>query len=174
QQRTRCQQPPQPHGTEPVCPQGKLRLEHGKHQYERPDPLDIAADPYDSKPDVAHKASSFYRIAFPSCFSASARLSISILDTPCSCMVTPYSMSASSMVPRRCVMTMNCVESVSRRMYCANRATLTSSSAASISSSTQNGVGRSLSIAKYSAIATNAFSPPESRVSVLTEDRKTT
>ena len=34
---------------------------------------------------------------------------VSIRLTPFSCMVTPYSTSASSMVPRRWVMTINCV-----------------------------------------------------------------
>ena len=47
-------------------------------------------------------------------------------------MVTPYKTSAASIVPRRWVMTMNWVWSVMRRRYCAYRATLTSSSAASI------------------------------------------
>ena len=42
-------------------------------------------------------------------FAISLRLMVRILETPCSCMVTPYSTSASSMVPRRWVMTMNCV-----------------------------------------------------------------
>ena len=36
-----------------------------------------------------------------SSFSTSLRLMVSMRVTPCSCMVTPYSTSASSMVPRR-------------------------------------------------------------------------
>ena len=51
-----------------------------------------------------------------------------------------------------------------RRMYSAYRVTFASSSAASISSMTQNGVGRTFKIAKYSAIATKAISPPESKL----------
>ena len=43
-------------------------------------------------------------------------LMVSTLLTPRSCIVTPYSTSAASIVPRRCVMTMNCVFSVMRRM----------------------------------------------------------
>ena len=47
------------------------------------------------------------------------------------------------------------------------RTTLASSSAASISSITQNGVGCTFRMAKYSAMATNAFSPPDSSVMVF-------
>ena len=61
-------------------------------------------------------------------------------------------------------MTINCVLAHIFRIYSAKRITFASSSAASISSITQNGVGRTLSIAKYRAIATNAFSPPDSRL----------
>ena len=50
-------------------------------------------------------------------FAMSFRLMVRILLTPFSCMVTPYSTSASSMVPRRWVMTMNCVLPVRARMY---------------------------------------------------------
>ena len=42
-----------------------------------------------------------------SSFAMSFKLMVRILDTPFSCMVTPYSTSASSMVPRRWVMTIN-------------------------------------------------------------------
>ena len=51
--------------------------------------------------------------AKPSFFAISAVFNSSNLDTPFSCMVTPYSTSASSMVPRRWVMTINCVLSLS-------------------------------------------------------------
>ena len=71
------------------------------------------------------------------------------------------------MVPRRWVMAMNWVLPLMRRMYRANRVTLASSRAASISSMTQKGVGRTLRMAKYRAMATKAFSPPESREMVL-------
>ena len=52
------------------------------------------------------------------------------------------------MVPRRWVMTMNWVLSAMERMYRAKRTTLASSRAASISSMTQNGVGRTFKMAK--------------------------
>ena len=52
-------------------------------------------------------------------------------------------------------------------MCSAKRMTFASSSAASISSMTQNGVGRTLMMAKYSAMATKAVSPPESSESVV-------
>ena len=47
------------------------------------------------------------------------------------------------------------------------RQTLDSSSAASISSMTQNGVGCTFRMAKYRAMATKAFSPPDSSVMVF-------
>lgn len=47
--------------------------------------------------------------AKPSFFAISAVFNSSNLDTPFSCMVTPYSTSASSMVPRRWVIKMNWV-----------------------------------------------------------------
>ncbi len=50
-------------------------------------------------------------------FAMSFRLMVRILLTPFSCMVTPYSTSASSMVPRRWVMTINWVFPASPRMY---------------------------------------------------------
>ena len=63
----------------------------------------------------AHKkASYYYEIKSALTFSRSRR---KILETPSSCMVTPYSTSAASMVPRRWVMTMNWVFSVIRRRY---------------------------------------------------------
>ena len=45
------------------------------------------------------------------------RSSFNIFETPSSCMVTPYSTSAASMVPRRWVITINWVLSVIRRRY---------------------------------------------------------
>ena len=47
------------------------------------------------------------------------------------------------------------------------RTTLLSSKAASISSMTTKGVGRTFKIAKYRAMATKAFSPPDSRVMIF-------
>ena len=76
--------------------------------------------------------------------------------------VTPYRASADSMVPRLWVMTMNWVRSASSRRASVNRPTFASSSAASTSSSTQNGAGRTSSIANSSATAVSARSPPES------------
>ena len=55
--------------------------------------------------------------AKPSFFAISAVFNSSNLDTPFSCMVTPYSTSASSMVPRRWVIKMNWVFLVIRRTY---------------------------------------------------------
>src|SRR6266581_1492782 len=60
-----------------------------------------------------------------------------MVETPGSCMVTPYTASAACMVRGLWVMTMNCVRSLnsaSRRTY---RPTLASSSGASTSSSRQ-------------------------------------
>lgn len=55
--------------------------------------------------------------AKPSFFAISAVFNSSNLDTPFSCMVTPYSTSASSMVPRRWVIKINWVFLVIRRTY---------------------------------------------------------
>ena len=55
--------------------------------------------------------------AKPSFFAISAVFNSSNFDTPFSCMVTPYSTSASSMVPRRWVIKMNWVFLVIRRTY---------------------------------------------------------
>lgn len=55
--------------------------------------------------------------AKPSFFAISAVFNSSNLDTPFSCMVTPYNTSASSMVPRRWVIKMNWVFLVIRRTY---------------------------------------------------------
>ncbi len=55
--------------------------------------------------------------AKPNFFAISAVFNSSNLDTPFSCMVTPYSTSASSMVPRRWVIKMNWVFLVIRRTY---------------------------------------------------------
>ncbi len=71
------------------------------------------------------------------------------------------------MVPRRWVMTINWVFSATPRIYRAKRATLASSKAASISSMTTKGVGRTFKMAKYRAMATKAFSPPDSRVMIF-------
>ena len=66
------------------------------------------------------------------------------------------------MVPRLCVIIINCVFFVNFWRYPAKRPTLESSSAASISSRRQNGEGFRFWIAKRSAMAVSAFSPPES------------
>src|SRR5258708_24230438 len=69
------------------------------------------------------------------------------LETPASCMVTPYMAWAASMVRLEWVMTTNCVSvaiSASRRV---RRPMLASSRGASTSSSTQNGLGWYLKIA---------------------------
>ena len=76
--------------------------------------------------------------------------------------VTPYSASAASIVPRLWVMTMNWVWWARLRSASANRPMFASSSAASTSSSTQNGTGRTSSIANSSATAVSARSPPDS------------
>ena len=44
--------------------------------------------------------------------SKSSNLTEASFETPDSCIVTPYNTSASSIVPRRCVITMNCVRFV--------------------------------------------------------------
>src|SRR5439155_206385 len=76
-------------------------------------------------------------------------------------------MSAASIVPRLCVMTTNCVRSVSSRSAWVNRPTFRSSSAASTSSRTQNGAGFTRRIARRSAVAVSARSPPDSCASEL-------
>ena len=67
------------------------------------------------------------------------------------------------MVGLRWVMTMNCVSLENFCKYFAKRSTLASSSAASISSRIQKGMGRDFKMAKRMAIAVKARSPPESR-----------
>ena len=94
--------------------------------------------------------------------SSSSRSTDTSVDTPFSCMVIPYSLSAAVMVPLLWVMTINCVFFVNLCRYCAKRPTLLSSSAASISSRRQNGDGFRFWIANSRAIAVSAFSPPES------------
>src|SRR5437773_412418 len=66
------------------------------------------------------------------------------------------------MVPRLCVMTTNWVVAARARRASANRPMLASSSAASTSSRTQNGTGRTSSIANSRATAVRARSPPDS------------
>ena len=81
---------------------------------------------------------------------------------PFSSIVIPYTVSAASIVPFLCVITKNCDALLNFFRYSANLYTFTSSSAASISSNMQNGAGFIFSIANSSAIAVNAFSPPDS------------
>ena len=76
-------------------------------------------------------------------------------------MVIPYSLSACSIVPLLCVITMNCVLFVSLFRYFAKRDTFPSSRAASISSNRQKGEGFRLWIANNRAIAVKDFSPPD-------------
>src|SRR5204863_367608 len=70
--------------------------------------------------------------------------------------------SATSIVPRLWVITMHWVRDDSSRRASVKRPMFASSSAASTSSSTQNGTGRTSSIANSSATAVSARSPPES------------
>ena len=63
-------------------------------------------------------------------------------ETPVSSTVTPYIVSATSIVPLRCVTTMNCVCSANSCRKRPKRMTFASSSGASISSSTEKGDGR--------------------------------
>ena len=74
--------------------------------------------------------------------------------------MTPYIDSAASIVPFLCVITKNCVSFENFFKYSANLYTLTSSKAASISSSIQNGAGFIFNIANNNAIAVSDFSPP--------------
>ena len=83
------------------------------------------------------------------------------MDTPFSCIVIPYSLSAAANVPLLWVITMNWVFFVSLCRYFAYLSTLLSSSAASISSSKQNGDGLRFCIANKRHIAVSAFSPPD-------------
>ncbi len=78
-------------------------------------------------------------------------------------MVTPKRISAFSMVGFLCVITINCVSAENFFKYFAYLATFASSSAASISSSTQKGIGRIPIIANKIAIAVSARSPPDKR-----------
>ena len=75
------------------------------------------------------------------------------VETPFSCMVIPYKRSAAFIVPRLCVIIINCVFFVNFCKYDAKRPTFESSSAASISSRRQNGDGFRFWIAKRRAIA---------------------
>ena len=62
-----------------------------------------------------------------------------IFDTPASSNVTPYMVSADSIVPLRCVTTTNCVFSENRLRKRPKFAIFVSSSGASISSNTEKG-----------------------------------
>ena len=73
--------------------------------------------------------------------SPSIRFTDTRVDTPFSCIVIPYRISAASIVPFLWDMTMNCVSLVSLFRYFANLLTFESSRAASISSRRQNGDG---------------------------------
>src|SRR5690625_4210652 len=83
------------------------------------------------------------------------------LETPDSCIVTPYKTSASSIVPLRWVITINCVSELCNFTYFAKRITFASSKAASTSSRTQNGTGLTRKIENSKEMAVNALSPPD-------------
>ena len=89
--------------------------------------------------------------------SNDSNLTLTSFETPDSCIVIPYSVFAYSIVFFLCVIIINCVFSCSRFTYCPKLSTFTSSSAASTSSSTQNGTGRDFNIANNSDIAVNVF-----------------
>ena len=78
----------------------------------------------------------------PESLSSSSSRTDSRRETPDSSTVTPYIVSATSIVPLRCVTTMNCVCSANSCRKRPKRMTFASSSGASISSSTENGDGR--------------------------------
>src|SRR6185437_8461451 len=85
-------------------------------------------------------------------------------DTPGSCMVTPYTASADSVVVRGlCVITMNCVFALNSFSILTNRPMFASSSGASTSSMRQNGLGFIRNIPNRRDRATSARSPLESR-----------
>ena len=78
-------------------------------------------------------------------------------DTPGSCIVTPVSCLAISIVTLLCVMNTNWTFSDISLTMSQNRATLASSSGASTSSSRQNGAGFSSKIAKYECHGRQGF-----------------
>ena len=85
------------------------------------------------------------------------------LEIPASCIVTPKSVSAISIVSLLWVITRNWVSLLIDLIFCKYRPKLTSSKGASTSSSRQKGLGWNSKIAKSRLIAVNAFSPPESK-----------
>src|SRR5205807_7294107 len=84
-----------------------------------------------------------------------------ILETPGSCMVTPYITGATLMVFLLCVMMMNWVCTAISRINSVNRPILASSRGASTSSRIQNGLGWYWKMPTSSASAVSAFSPQE-------------
>src|SRR5215831_18520977 len=84
------------------------------------------------------------------------------LDTPGSCIVTPYSTGAMLIVFLLCVMSTNCVCTLISFTSSVKRPTLASSRGASTSSRMQNGLGAYWNIPTSSASAVSAFSPPDS------------
>ena len=95
---------------------------------------------------------------------ASEGLTLTNLVTPFCCIVAPYKRSHSSIVPSRCVTTINCVVFENSFKYLANLSTLAISNAASTSSKIHIGTGRTFKIANKHEIAIKAFSPPENNV----------
>ena len=93
----------------------------------------------------------------------SSNFTLTSLDTPDSCIVIPYKTSAYSIVFFLWVITINCVFSLNSFKNLPKLSTFTSSSAASTSSSIQNGTGLVSSIANNSDIAVKVFSPPDSK-----------
>src|SRR5262249_46959341 len=84
------------------------------------------------------------------------------LETPGSCMVTPYITAATALVFLLWVMMMNWVSTAMSLINSVKRPMLASSRGASTSSRMQNGLGWYLKIPTSNARAVRAFSPPES------------
>src|SRR5699024_4467076 len=97
----------------------------------------------------------------------SSNLTDTSLETPDSCIVTPYNASASSIVPFRCVITINCVSSLNSCRKLANRSTFASSNAASTSSKIEKGTDRTYNMANNIAMAVSDLSPPDNNPNVF-------
>src|SRR5213594_977075 len=100
-------------------------------------------------------------------FNASSMSTATTRDTPRSCIVTPISWCAISMVILLWLMNRNWVSPDIFLTRSQKRSVLASSSGASTSSSRQNGAGFSWKKENTKAIAVSAFSPPESRWMVV-------
>src|SRR5690606_4134930 len=100
--------------------------------------------------------------------SASSNFTETNLETPDSCIVTPYNASACSIVPLRWLMTTNWLSLLKDFKYDANRSTFASSNAASTSSKMTKGTGRERKMANNNAMAVSARSPPDNNSNVFT------